>query len=166
MCWLFFICLQAGFTGLKLCAPQENEAVLCPHTHSAKNQLDFSALMVDCWISSKFLSTITSNTLNMCIKMPETGTKSHSKGTEMRLHEPGQFTLKPELLNSMLHCPIFFYRAGKILFLDPTINNMEPDHVSLTLILPPISYETWVSNLISLVLIPPACLKRNLLLSC
>ena len=78
----------------------------------------------------------------MCIKMPETGTKSHSKGTEMRLHEPGQFTLKPELLNSMLHCPIFFYRAGKILFLDPTINNMEPDHVSLTLILPPISYET------------------------
>lgn len=73
--------------------------------------------------------------------MPETGTKSHSKGTEMR-PELGQFTTKSELLNSMLCCPIFLYRASTILFFDPMVKNMEPDHVHLTLILPPISYET------------------------
>lgn len=100
----------------------------------------------------------------MCIKIPETGTKSHSKGTEMRL-ELGQFTTKPELLNSMLCGPIISYRTSIILFLDPMVKNMEPNH-DLTLILRPISYETWASNLISLVPIPPACLKRNLLLSC
>lgn len=150
------ICLRVGFVGFMLSTPKSRMDRFCSScTRSAKNELVFIAPVSDCWLSMKCLSLIITNSLYICIKMPEAGTRSHSKGAESRPElRPSYYKTWVFNFHAMLS-HIFILGLCNSFFGSQWLRIWRLNTCILTLALPFNIHEAWASNLTSLVQIPP-----------